>query len=145
MASTGQEQATSLPLHWGQYENNPHQSQFLLSTLSSNLLSDMPPWEKLVPQKKNRSKETSLITMKGFSSFEFLKPQSHLFLAFKRILDWSKQLKGNLFAFSTKSLFGTRHIIGTVCITRPANNVSPASVTKADPRGHMRLISTSYC
>lgn len=104
MASTGQEQATSLPLHWGQYENNPHQSQFLLSTLSSNLLSDMPPWEKLVPQKKNRSKETSLITMKGFSSFEFLKPQSHLFLAFKRILDWSKQLKGNLFAFSLFNL-----------------------------------------
>lgn len=73
-------------------------------------------------QEKTRSKQSSLISVQTFRSFEFLRWQNHLFLAFEPVLDWTKTFKGK----SVRRLLGTCYIChsGTVHITCLAKNVS---------------------
>ncbi len=127
MPSTGREQETSFPLHWGplyrkttltkaKFSSGPFPAIYFLTCRHG---TNWCLWEK------NRSEESFLITMESSGTFESLRWWSHLFLAFQPMLDWSKQLKGKLFAFKTECLLGTRHIchLGKVHITGSENNV----------------------
>lgn len=94
MPSTVQEQETSFPLHWG---------PLYRKTTLTKAKSSSGPFPAIYfltcrhgthwcRREKTRSKEGPLITMEGFRSFESLIWQSHLFLVFEPMLDWSKQL-----------------------------------------------------